>query len=313
MNFYFYAKGLFLTLFKESYFPLVKIVVSLGLIILFLLISFLISKLFPKKIKPYIFIICFLLCSFYTYKENSLSTSYVNHNMNLKKDVKIVELTDFHYNTTYNFIINNAIKKCNEENPDIVVLLGDFKTDVSEDDLPNYVYDSLRKIKCKNIYCVWGNHDNFVHKEEIKKKLENMGIVFVHGKKIPISNDLFITGIDFDDIYFKELRKAFKNILPNENIVFLIHSPKFLFEGLYDEKLLKNKNIFFLCGHTHGGQFNYPWRDMKQYSMETNCIPKIDHELNLYGHKVWISRGLGCAYCPLRYRAKPELTVINLK
>ena len=310
MNAYWYIKGFVLAFFRESMFKETNIIfLSLLFLVNALIVIVLIWKV-PKKFKWEAGLLSFHFLLWLFLWNNLPEIQEINYKMG-DKPFKIVQLTDFHFNTSQVWVIDQAIKKANRENPDIVVMTGDFKTDLSQDDLAPWVFEKLKKIKArKGIYVIFGNHDNFNHPEEMKKKFEACGITLIDKKVLSTPYGVNISGLDYKDIYFRDLRKSFKNV--PSNTVYLLHSPRQLFDGQYDLKLIDGKNILFLVGHTHGGQFVSPWVNKDKKALNELGISHLNGFLDLGEHKVYVSKGLGTSYFPLRFRAKPEVTVINI-
>ncbi len=310
MNAYWYVKGFVLAFFNESMFKWTNITfLSILFIINALIVIVLIIKV-PKKWKWEVGILSFHLLLWFFLWENLPEVNEIEYHIG-KEPLKIVHLTDFHFNTSQVWIIDRAIREANSKNPDIVVLTGDYKTDISQNDLSPWIFDKLKKIKAKKgVYLIFGNHDNFQNPTKMKKEFEDCGITLVHKKNIEISPDMYLTGLDFEDIYFRDLRASLKD-LPDRS-VFLFHSPRQLFEGFFDIKLIEGKNVLFLTGHTHGGQFLFPWTNKDLKAQQELGIKHLNGWLDLGEHKVYVSKGLGTSYFPLRLRAKPEVTVINI-
>lgn len=302
--------------------------IMLGVLIAFfiLIFSFIISCFFKKK-KWAFCIIVFLIFSIIIW-QNIPETVRYNIDFNLKQPVKIVELTDFHYNSTCPLIIDYAIYKCNKENPNIVVLVGDYKQDegiYKDKDLPDKFFNKLKKIKAKKIYAVYGNHDRFEHDELMIKKFEEANIILCD-EKIIKENEFLITGVNMVSpeidkkirvqfVYndFNAMKETLKKLPKKSKTIFLFHTPQMFLRYNIEEDILKDKNILFITGHTHGGQFVPPFVDKTKLANKFFNIDYLSGLTEKYNQKVIISKGLGNGCFPFRFGAKPEVTVINLK
>lgn len=314
MSAYWYVKGFVLAFLSEKIFDYTTPLVLLVLVAIFFLISYLCTKKLKTKWVKYIcFSVVLLgLIAYYIYNLYP-ETTYTDIEMGLEKPVKIVQLTDFHCNTTFPQIINYAVKQTNKEKPDMVVYTGDFKTSLTNGNPNNSVYEYFRKIKCRKIYAVLGNHDEFQNPIKVREKFEKANVVFADGKLIKIDSKTYLSGIDYKFLYFRNLRKSFGSLPKNKNIIYLVHNPSYLFEGYYRPELLKDKNIFFITGYTHGGQSLFPWTDRQKLAQERIFCDKLEGMVTCEGHKVWISRGIGTSYFPIRWNSRPQICVFNIK
>jgi uncharacterized protein len=218
------------------------------------LILFVIQKIFPENIqKEYIKI---------KTKEN-------------QKNLKIVQLSDFHYEakTGYfqykrlpDYLLNSAIELSNQENPDIVILTGDFVE--FEWEPIEKLAKKLEKITSKfGIFACLGNHDHKTPEsiEKITKSLTNSNIKVLINQSITIENIIEIVGkikvtikgmMDNNHPSFTEYKKLNDEMVKKNKIPRLImaHNP-----NAHITIIKENWNFdLILSGHTHGGQISFP-------------------------------------------------------
>jgi hypothetical protein len=247
--------------------------------------------------------------------------------------IKIVQLSDLHYDgiRLSEQLLAEAIDVSNQENPDLVVITGDFVTD---DPQPiNALALRLKNLNSRfGIYACLGNHDisSPITKDCIIQGLSQKGIkVLWNEVDYPLGKDLAIVGLA--DFWSREFQPAsvFAQINPDIPRIVLSHNPD-------SAAVLKKWRVDLqLSGHTHGGQIvipgygaapiliekirrRIPKRLQKYIPYLKACSKVLNHwEWSEGWHQVgknqlYINRGLG-TYAPGRFFCPPELTVINLE
>lgn len=246
---------------------------------------------------------------------------------NLKKELKIVFLTDLHNNE---YGKNNAklIETIKEINPDIILTAGDLL--IAK---PNKKYDKALKLMeslARDYPCFYanGNHEYRMkiykqdygnmyekYKNALKKAnvrlLENEhDIIEINGQK------LCIYGLEIDREYYKR----FSNIImerdyiekcldkPYEDCynILLAHNPR------YYESYAKWGANLTLSGHLHGGLVRIPFIGGIA-SPQMEIFPKYSSGKYTIGDKIMIlSAGLGTHTINVRVNNPAELSVIKL-
>lgn len=222
---------------------------------------------------------------------------------------KIVFLTDIHHGP---FFSKDRLKKLvllvNNLKPDIVLLGGDY---VHRE--PKYIescFEELKNLKAPyGKYGVLGNHDHWEGAELTKVNAENAGIElldnnakWIHkgGEQIKIGG----VGDMFEDI--QNIEPTVNDVEQNDFVILLSHNPDYV-------ETIKTKSIdLVLSGHTHGGQVTLfglwapivPIKNKQKYRTGIVDTPFT---------KVIISNGIGTITPPLRFFARPQIYVINLR
>ena len=169
---------------------------------------------------------------------------------------KIVQLSDLHYDSVSlsDCTLAQAIALSNAENPDLVVITGDFVTKN-----PNPIYKlaaHLQNLTSKaGIYGCLGNHDLLTSdsKTIIIRALADVGIkILWHEVAYPLGAGLAIAGLpDFWSPEFKP-ELVFEQIPVETPRIVLSHNPD-------SAKILQKWRVDLqLSGHTHGGQVGIP-------------------------------------------------------
>lgn len=245
---------------------------------------------------------------------------------------KIVHLSDLHYDglRLSEQLLAQAIEVSNCEDPDLVLLTGDYVTD---DPLP--VRDLVLRLKYlssrQGVYASLGNHDILYPdaKEEVTAAFTRIGIqVLWNAVAYPLGAELPVVGLA--DFWSREFQPepVLAQLDPNVPRLVLSHNPDTA------EVLRQWRVDLQLSGHTHGGQVGIPglgsaatvlqsWRQQVPKPLR-GWIPFLRECSQVAQHWEWaqgwhqvgnnqlyVNRGLG-TYFPGRFFCPPELTVITL-
>ncbi len=245
---------------------------------------------------------------------------------------KIVHLSDLHYDglRLSEKLLAQTIEKSNEENPDLVLLTGDYVTDD-----PSPINDLVLRLKYLQsrcgVYACLGNHDIiYPHSKKIVTEALTRIDVKVLWDEIayPLGEELPIVG--FADLWSGKFNPepVLRQINPTTPRIVLSHNPD-------TAEILKQWRVDLqLSGHTHGGQFVIPGYGSGALLVQKirNHAPKFLQILIPYlrkcsivakhwewalgfhqvgNNQLYVNRGLG-TYAPGRFFCPPELTVITL-
>lgn len=229
--------------------------------------------------------------------------------------LKIVQISDLHlerigYREKKLLTIVKRLK------PDIIFITGDFVTYRKN---LNLCLEFLQKFEAtKGIYAILGNHDYYqFHERELIPKLREIGInVLLHdnlqldlgqGQKIWIAglSDHYGELARHGQPHF--LRQAFANIPPEDVKIFLTHNP----DVAALDALKEFHPDLILAGHTHGGQFGIELiRKYYWYAERSDYMAGL---FKVNGMPLYVNRGIGTITKPVRFFARPEVTVISLQ
>lgn len=172
------------------------------------------------------------------------------------KGFKIIHLADLHISApTTKSEIEDIVRRTNAEDPDLIVITGDFID--GDIDYLDHMTKILFKLKAKyGVYAVSGNHEfysgytqwlNYFSKGGIKF-LENDGTVIKNDEGIALLNLCGLIDLSAPRYGFAspDIKKATADISPDVPTVLLTHQPKIAHE-------LKEISSLTLAGHTHGG------------------------------------------------------------
>lgn len=229
----------------------------------------------------------------------------------IQKPMTIVLIADTHFSDQYTpQDFQKAVDRINEQNPDLVLFLGDLF-----DDFEHYTGDSqevsrmLSTISAKNgKYAVYGNHDYGGGLEFKYKDLMKAGgfTVLVNESVHVPENNVTLTGVDDYLLGYGDASVVEKNPIDAFNIV-ACHEPDVM------DKIMSEPVDLMVSGHTHGGQIKIPFY---RYSY----LPPLGEKYsagefffdNPAETTLYVNRGLGTTKIPARFLSTPEVTVVRI-
>jgi predicted MPP superfamily phosphohydrolase len=236
---------------------------------------------------------------------------------------KVVAISDIHAGSNYAPIerLRFVVEKTNEQNPDLIVLLGDYVSELSrgrnrnpaegEDGtavkIPaNEIADALAGFKAKyGVYAVIGNHDWYHNDKKIHAELERVGINVLDNEVESIAvGDQTIRLWGIEDLW-KNRRvpsAPFDGIVDKRNIIAITHNPDSLLTAPAGFSIM-------FAGHSHGGQINFPlFGPLAPF----NDPRFMDGHAEVDGKHVYVTSGVGTSVIPFRWRVAPEISVVTL-
>lgn len=181
---------------------------------------------------------------------------YIKNLPSKAENFTIAHLSDLHISPSVSIDdVKNWVKLTNSENPDLIVITGDF-ADGNVSELKDKAKE-LFKLKAKyGVYAVSGNHEYYSGYKDWIDFLQK-GMIFLENKSTVLTSEdgqklFYLSGIsDKNASRFHQSGPDFKKALDNTDknlpIIMLSHQPT---EVLF----LENKISLMLSGHTHGGQ-----------------------------------------------------------
>lgn len=146
-----------------------------------------------------------------------------------------------------------ALSLIARENPDAILLLGDYVT--SHHGIPA-LGDALKDLHAPlGVYAVLGNHDHWAGDQQIAQILREHGVKVLTNRAVCLkkgSCEIWLVGID--DLWSgkPDWHKAFQNVPQRAHVVLLSHNPDAVLAPQRERASL------ILSGHTHGGHLWLP-------------------------------------------------------
>ncbi len=268
-------------------------------------------KLIDKTSPFWAFVIAavLVLTLFYMYfiEPNMLTLTHIDlkfQDYPLDKPTKILQLSDLHYDDN-GIIYKKTTSTIEKENPDIIVITGDFIGERRNEKVVNFCKQLVGLER--PIYAIMGNWD---HKypggiKELKKVLSELGITVLINSNVEISPRFHIAGTDDPYFGYANLKKTFKEIPQDAFTILLTHAPDIVYDAVkYNPRLI-------LCGHTHGGQVKLPV--IKAIYVPSKYGARfLEGMFQINGVYFYVNRGIGESHLRIRFFSTPEITTFTL-
>lgn len=241
-------------------------------------------------------------------------------------DLKIVLISDVHGGSrgVTEEKIRQLVERANEQNPDLIVLLGDYVSQASGRNSTlkmsvKTIAENLRGLRARyGVFAVLGNHDGWHGDDEIRVELTRVGYRVLENEVVTIEKDnqkLRVLGIK-DHLKIESwegFSSELKEILsrePDGDVIALEHSPDIL-PVITGSSAISADLRLVLAGHTHGGQVWFP-------VLGAPIIPSS------YGQKyarglvrendvdMFVTSGVGESILPFRFLVPPEIAVLTV-
>jgi predicted MPP superfamily phosphohydrolase len=226
---------------------------------------------------------------------------------------KIVAISDIHGGSNYvtEEKIRRLVALANAQNPDLIVLLGDYVSQTGIRDgalkMPSEtIAENLKGFRAKyGVYAIIGNHDWYYDEAKITGEFEGAGITVLDNEVAPIQvngETIYLWGIED---YWKNRRvpvEAFEWIPVKQNIIAITHNP---------DSLLKapNEISLMLSGHTHGGQVKFPFYGARAFVNDPRFMEGF---VKADGKNVFVTTGVGTTGPQIRFNVVPEIAVLTV-
>lgn len=295
----------------------------------------------PKIVKLIIYFITFLILAFlgwsYLVEPKMLVTN--SYDLTLKNwdptlnGYKIVAISDIHAgsNNVSEAKLQDIVKKANEVNPDLIVILGDFVSNSIWDrqtlKMPVEVLaKNLTGFRARDgVFAVLGNQDDSYNADLVRSELKKAGIEVLvddviridrHGKKIDVVGipDGLHIDLEKPKEYTDPARQCL-NALGTEksNVIVLTHNPDSI-DYMYGDLAVSPNTSLLIAGHTHGGQIRFPFIGppvvlASSFGQRFAAGHVYDE---FYETDMFITTGIGTSVVPLRFGVPPEISVLKL-
>jgi|CXWL01.1.fsa_nt_gi predicted MPP superfamily phosphohydrolase len=245
--------------------------------------------------------------------------------------LKIVMLSDIHGGSNYvtEERLQEIVRKINEQQPDLVVMLGDYVSEIREDDpatrgqlkMPiETIAGNLSGIKSTyGVFAVLGNHDGWYNDGKIATAFTAVGYKVLQNEIASIEKDskkLRILGMK-DHLKLTKGWKAtsdeLKQIAASSGegqIIALEHSPD-LMPVITGPLSISDDLKLVLAAHTHGGQVWIP-------IFGRPVVPSTFGQKYAHGHirennvDLFVTSGIGMSVLPIRFLVPPEIVVLRI-
>jgi predicted MPP superfamily phosphohydrolase len=230
---------------------------------------------------------------------------------------RICQLSDIHIGP---FMPAEEIRRyvaiANAQKAEMIVLTGDFVT--FDADTQYAVVDALRGLRAPfGVFGSLGNHDAWAGVEDsITELFRQAGIRILRGTNVPISahgESFNLIGVDFQSPHrfgpspaVPDLLGNIRGIIDHDRVnILLSHNP-----DTFDRAAEMGVDLS-LAGHTHGGQAALEFIS-PELAPSRLVTPYVAGWFRKPGGQLYVNRGIGTIFIPIRLGAPPELTVYQL-
>jgi predicted MPP superfamily phosphohydrolase len=216
--------------------------------------------------------------------------------------LRIGFITDIHRSATGTHeLVAKAVELVMAERPDLIVLGGDYVTNADRRYMEPAA-DALAPLAAPHgIFAVMGNHDD---DRDMPAALvaKHFTVLRDSRTRTTINGEAFdIAGIRYWTHRIGDITRVLRGASPN--VMLLAHTPKRLIEAAALSVPL------MLSGHTHGGQIVLPALG----PIAAREFPVIEGPARRENTAVFVSRGVGTVYVPVRINCPPEVAILTLQ
>lgn len=196
----------------------------------------------------------------------------------VSEPLRIVGFSDSHVGAVFSGEkLGQYVERINAENPDAVVIVGDFvDDDTSRTDMEN-ACKALSGLQAKyGVYYVFGNHDSGYYsshrgygRDVLLKQLRANGVCVLEDENVRLCGNVWLSGRKDAHSERKPAPVLTEGLSEDDYIIMLDHQPTD-----YDAEMAAGADLVF-SGHTHGGQL-IPIRRL---------IKVLGKNQRLYGHE----------------------------
>lgn len=222
--------------------------------------------------------------------------------------LRIAQLSDLHIgHMTPSERIRAAVRTVNAEQPDLVVLTGDYVT--NDWDPLERVPELLKGLEAPTL-AVLGNHDYWTDAKKIGGDLEKCGYAVLRNEHTVLrvrGQELRIIGVDDGRTRRDDVTEALRGVPASGTRIVLAHTPSTA------KKLPNELGAACFSGHTHGGHFVVP--GITAAILRSHGEPFVRGRYEVDRNVLWVNRGLGYGRgSPVpRVGAEPEVTLATLR
>jgi predicted MPP superfamily phosphohydrolase len=250
------------------------------------------------------------------YQIQSYSTATLQHRSTFSSNgsaliealdgIKVAHLSDLHIRSI-GLKEERLLEILRKEKPDLVFITGD-SIDFKGPYEPAMTF--FHQIEAPlGVYAVMGNteysNENLCHEKKSGALKGKQNPMFLRNAHLPlrISGKLInIVGVDDPVDKKSNLIAALREGKQKIPSILLAHSPE-IFEEASDEGV-----DLVLCGHTHGGQIFITRYLRKIFPLIDPALEFLDGFFQKGKTLMYVSRGIGNSFLPLRFGVKPEIT-----
>jgi predicted MPP superfamily phosphohydrolase len=223
--------------------------------------------------------------------------------------LKVGFMTDLHRSSTVSHdLIQTAVALMMAEQPDLIVLGGDYVTwggDLSRSGDRHFVQPAAEAVRMLSaphgVFGVLGNHDD---DRDMPAAMAANGVQILRDERTRLTirgEALDLIGIRYWTTRPRDIASVARGA--SKASILLAHNPSRLKEAAALSLPL------MLSGHTHGGQIVLPGFG----AVAARSFPIVAGTGSRNGTTAFVSRGVGTVYVPIRLNCPPEVALLTLQ
>jgi uncharacterized protein len=208
--------------------------------------------------------------------------------------------------------LDRIVGLTNQQQPDLIVLLGDFMSPESWHSRqvgPEVTARHFQSLTAPlGVFVVLGNHDWWYNGEKVRKAFEDRGLKVLENDAVEIawrSHSFSIVGLS--DLWTRpqHIEETLAKVRPGLATIALTHNPD-VFQHLPGTVPL------MLAAHTHGGQVKFPLIGTPVVPSRFGQNYSAGHVFE-NGHHLFVTTGIGTSILPVRFRVPPEIVMLTIE
>lgn len=227
--------------------------------------------------------------------------------------IKLAIIGDYHA-TKHGISNKTIIKHINQNEPDIVLIMGDMYSRNSSEELMQIPIDLTENIISEGypVYFVTGDHDT---DQSYIDAMQKAGAILMNYNSETINingNNIQIMGID--NVYYSPTFNLNNEFSLNDDYysILMAHIPNY-------EKFADFGTDLTICADTHGGMVQLPFLGAMIDSSTMKLFPEINgttvYDKGLFDYNngtMFITSGIGVSPAPVRFNNRPEIAIIEI-
>ena len=216
--------------------------------------------------------------------------------------LRIGFLTDLHRSLAVSHeMADAAVRALLAEQPDLILLGGDYVT-WGDRRYVGAAAEALAPLSAPHgVFAILGNHDD---DKDMPTALTAKGLTVLRDARTRLhirGESLDIAGIRFWTRKVADIARIVRGA--STNLILLAHTPSRLPDAVALAIPL------MLSGHTHGGQIVLPGLG----AIAAREFPVVAGSARREGTAVFVSRGVGTMYVPVRLNCPPEVNILTIE
>jgi len=222
----------------------------------------------------------------------------------------IAQISDLHL-SPYNRAekLRAAINQVQDLQANMIVLTGDYVSTLKHGEAKVLAEELARLSAPDGVYAILGNHDWWTDAKVVVGALRQAGVTTLQNEHVAIRRGLsrlYLAGVDDVMEARADLRAALQGVPEDAGVVLLAHEPD------YADLAARDARVFLqLSGHVHGGQVRLP--GMAPFARPPWGEKYPDGWYRVKKLQLYVNRGLGVSFPPVRLFCRPEVTLAILK